>query len=480
MISIIKISSIGINAQIFSLTGGKSECNASLAEGLATALVCFQDLEKLRDKETTTNKHCILISNSSPYMMPVNENECFEGKTVEQLAAIFVEKNINLSIISPRKIPVLYDIFEKSGGDVLSTAKNYSKDPRHLVLLKGFSLKERPVSPNINQNVQSAPVAPPAGQPNVPVPSPAMQTNEQMPMNPGNQVVRPMNPNIRQPMQVTGNQQPQQQGIPGQMGNAPLPQFQQQMGGQQMPNFPQRQPNPIQQQQQQQQQNPQQQQQRWMAPNQARQQIMTGQGNMPANTTMMSGNMPQQAPMMTQNQNQPQQQLQQQQQQNSALISQLTQPPNVGAMTPQQQAMARMAAIQNQQQNQQMMQQTQQQPNPNMNMIPNAMQNNPQMMAGNQQQNVQGVQSGGMVQQNQSVPQQQTQQMSKNEDISRLPAVTKLCFRSATAAAKQHHGRYKSKRAYLERNLGMERQAEPTEHNAPSSMWNFGETLKRN
>jgi mediator of RNA polymerase II transcription subunit 25 len=71
-------------------------------------------------------------------------SECYEyeGKTVEQLATIFSEKSINLSIISPRKIPVLYEIFEKSGGDLGITAKNYSKDPRHLVLLKGFSLKE--------------------------------------------------------------------------------------------------------------------------------------------------------------------------------------------------------------------------------------------------------------------------------------------------------------------------------------------------
>lgn len=74
--------------------------------------------------------------------MPVIECFEYEGKNVEQLASIFAEKNINLSIISPRKIPILYEIFEKSGGDLGLTAKNYSKDPRHLVLLKGFSLKE--------------------------------------------------------------------------------------------------------------------------------------------------------------------------------------------------------------------------------------------------------------------------------------------------------------------------------------------------
>lgn len=53
-----------------------------------------------------------------------------------------------MSIISPRKIPSLYKLFEKAGGDLnMSQTKNYAKDPRHLVLLKGFSLKERPISP---------------------------------------------------------------------------------------------------------------------------------------------------------------------------------------------------------------------------------------------------------------------------------------------------------------------------------------------
>lgn len=58
--------------------------------------------------------------------------------------------------MSPRKIPILFKIFEKADGDLSSLQnKNYSKDPRHLVLLKGYSLKERPISPLVgatNQN----------------------------------------------------------------------------------------------------------------------------------------------------------------------------------------------------------------------------------------------------------------------------------------------------------------------------------------
>lgn len=60
----------------------------------------------------------------------------------------YFQRSINLSILSPRKIPVLFKLFEKAGGDLQSSqTKNYAKDPRHLVLLRNYNLKERPVSP---------------------------------------------------------------------------------------------------------------------------------------------------------------------------------------------------------------------------------------------------------------------------------------------------------------------------------------------
>ncbi|CAG9766643.1 unnamed protein product [Ceutorhynchus assimilis] len=130
------------------LIGGKGESHANIAEGLATALCCFEELQLKRDPNVVVQKHCILICNSPPYLIPVFECQSYSGKNAEQLAAILQEKNINLSIISPRKIPPLYKLFEKAGGDLSSSqTKNYAKDPRHLVLLRGFSLKERPVSP---------------------------------------------------------------------------------------------------------------------------------------------------------------------------------------------------------------------------------------------------------------------------------------------------------------------------------------------
>lgn len=85
-----------------------------------------------------------------------------------------------MSILSPRKIPAIFKLFEKAGGDLnQSQNKNYAKDPRHLVLLKGFSLKERPLSPTSNTT-------------NLPIPSlPSPIPNDGSPMTTMNQMVQP-------------------------------------------------------------------------------------------------------------------------------------------------------------------------------------------------------------------------------------------------------------------------------------------------
>lgn len=71
--------------------GGKGESHANIAEGLATALLCFEDLQPKRDANAVPQKHCILVCNSPPYMMPVRETPTFDGLNVEQLAAILCE-----------------------------------------------------------------------------------------------------------------------------------------------------------------------------------------------------------------------------------------------------------------------------------------------------------------------------------------------------------------------------------------------------
>nr|CAD7461784.1 unnamed protein product [Timema tahoe] len=130
------------------LVGGRGESHANVAEGLATALQCFEDMQARREPNTVPQKHCILVCSSPPYLMPVMESHNYAGHTVDQLAATLQERGIHLSILCPRKIPSLFKLYDKAGGDLqASLIKNYAKDPRHLVLLKGYSLKERPISP---------------------------------------------------------------------------------------------------------------------------------------------------------------------------------------------------------------------------------------------------------------------------------------------------------------------------------------------
>lgn len=62
--------------------------------------------------------------------------------------------------MSPKKLPPLYKLFEKAGGDLsILQAKNYAKDPRHLVLLKGYHLQERSTSPLVSSNGNSLPTS---------------------------------------------------------------------------------------------------------------------------------------------------------------------------------------------------------------------------------------------------------------------------------------------------------------------------------
>lgn len=195
------------------LTGGKSESYANLAEGMSVAMQCFEDFTVIRTAQrgdsgspatqNTTQKHCIMVCNSAPYSMPVPlASPPFEMKNYEQLAMLFhevriatglyfsslfnrsnpLQNNINLSILSPRKIPILFKVFEKAGGDLVNNTKNYCKDPRHLVLLKGYSLKERPISPTVTNAISissplqnaTAPIA------NTVEANPGMNTDQQV------------------------------------------------------------------------------------------------------------------------------------------------------------------------------------------------------------------------------------------------------------------------------------------------------------
>ncbi|XP_064480426.1 mediator of RNA polymerase II transcription subunit 25-like isoform X12 [Ornithodoros turicata] len=133
-----------------SFIGGAAESCSHIVEGLSTALQVFDDFQTLREPGVVAQKHCILICNSPPYRLPALESPVYSGHTVDQLAGIMAERQVNFSIFSPRKIPALYKLYEKAGGDLqMALCKNYAKDRRHLVLLKGYQLQERPISPPV-------------------------------------------------------------------------------------------------------------------------------------------------------------------------------------------------------------------------------------------------------------------------------------------------------------------------------------------
>ncbi|KAG8178436.1 hypothetical protein JTE90_016108 [Oedothorax gibbosus] len=128
--------------------GGAGESHSHVAEGLSTALQVFDDFQTFRESGIPTQKHCILICNSPPYPLPALESSAYSGLMTEELCSLMANRQIHFSVLSPRKIPTLFKMYEKAGGDLQhALTKNYAKDRRHLVLLKGFQLLERPMSP---------------------------------------------------------------------------------------------------------------------------------------------------------------------------------------------------------------------------------------------------------------------------------------------------------------------------------------------
>ncbi|XP_052692285.1 mediator of RNA polymerase II transcription subunit 25-like isoform X2 [Crassostrea angulata] len=132
------------------LIGGGGESCSHITEGLSTALHVFDDLQKVRiDIGLPVQRHCILVCNSPPYNLPSQEGVRYVGYMADQLASMMAKRGIHLSIISPRKIPALQKLYEESTlpTDMSAPVKDFTTDPRHLVLLHGFQLEERAHSP---------------------------------------------------------------------------------------------------------------------------------------------------------------------------------------------------------------------------------------------------------------------------------------------------------------------------------------------
>eukprot|EP00079_Xenopus_tropicalis_P036946 XP_017950717.1 PREDICTED: mediator of RNA polymerase II transcription subunit 25 isoform X6 [Xenopus tropicalis] len=122
--------------------GGGGESCSLIAEGLSTALQLFDDFKKMREQIGQTHKVCILICNSPPYLLPAVESTTYSGYTTENLVQKIGERGIHFSVISPRKLPALRTLFEKAMpvGLIEPQPKDYSQDPRHMILVRGMVL----------------------------------------------------------------------------------------------------------------------------------------------------------------------------------------------------------------------------------------------------------------------------------------------------------------------------------------------------
>ena len=143
-----------------------------------------------------TARHIIYICNSAIYDMPVMDNSLYQGRKLDDLTTEIQDKGIFLSVLAPRRLAPLSQLFEKSGGDLAGAKeKNYAKEPRHLVLLNGFALQERAITPK------------PLPQPSVSPAMPGLHDNGGQPMQIGQPQQRPQVPGGQ-----GGPQQPQYQG----------------------------------------------------------------------------------------------------------------------------------------------------------------------------------------------------------------------------------------------------------------------------
>ncbi|PIK43473.1 putative mediator of RNA polymerase II transcription subunit 25 [Apostichopus japonicus] len=146
--------------------GGGGESKSLLSEGLASALQIFDDIENITENgRSSLIQHCIVIASSPPFLTPAVHGSQYSGYTVEELAAFISERNVNMSVISPRKLYELQQLYDKACGELqVLTTKEYALDQRHLILLRGYELQER--SPAVELKEVKQDLLSPRKQPN--------------------------------------------------------------------------------------------------------------------------------------------------------------------------------------------------------------------------------------------------------------------------------------------------------------------------
>ncbi|KAH1181244.1 hypothetical protein KIL84_002178 [Mauremys mutica] len=157
--------------------GGGGESCSLIAEGLSTALQLFDDFKKMREQIGQTHKVCILICNSPPYLLPAVESTTYSGYTTENL------------------LPALRVLFDKAtpGGMLEAQPKDFSQDPRHMILIRGMVL---PVGGSAASGaIQPKQVVP---QPQLPTAPPQHPPAPQQPLPPAAQPYQPSSLNAAQ------------------------------------------------------------------------------------------------------------------------------------------------------------------------------------------------------------------------------------------------------------------------------------------
>ncbi|KAI8432646.1 hypothetical protein MSG28_013623 [Choristoneura fumiferana] len=119
----------------------QAESRACITEALVAAAACFEELGR-----TDVSRHVLLLCSSPPYS--AYAGGLVPHGTVELAARLLGSSGVQVSIAAARRLPALLALYEQAGGELaLAQQRSYAKDPRHLVLLRGYSLKERPPSP---------------------------------------------------------------------------------------------------------------------------------------------------------------------------------------------------------------------------------------------------------------------------------------------------------------------------------------------